>query len=99
MASQHELTAKLKQMLTIGVAILTMTIFYGCDGGSSSPTVYSGMLIDSPVEGVEYSTPTQSGITDSQGTFKYQAGEMVTFYVGGFILGNPKVRMLSVLLI
>lgn len=56
MASQHELTATLKQLPAIGVAIVIMAIFYGCGGGSSSPTVYSGKLIDSPVDGVEYST-------------------------------------------
>lgn len=59
------------------------------DGGSSSSsssggqnTMSSGVFVDSPVAGLNYETATQSGTTDSAGTFNYMAGEYVTFSIG-----------------
>ena len=49
--------------------------------------VLTGVLLDTPVEGVNFQTATQSGITNALGEFQYQAGEMVTFSVGGIVLG------------
>ena len=37
---------------------------------------------------MRYDTPTRSGLTDAQGTFKYLAGESVAFSVGGIALGH-----------
>jgi len=37
------------------------------------------VFIDSAVKGLSYETATQSGVTDVDGTFKYLAGEKVTF--------------------
>jgi para-nitrobenzyl esterase len=69
-----------------------MTAIYSCGGGgggsSSSPAVKSGVFIDSAVQGIEFETPTQKGITDANGTFKYQVGETVTFFIGGIELGK-----------
>jgi len=50
--------------------------------------VLNGVLLDAPVEGVTFQSATQSGITNSLGEFQYQAGEMVTFSIGGIILGT-----------
>jgi len=47
-----------------------------------SPSVLSGIFIDSAVEGLRYSTATQQGSTDSDGTFQYISGEMITFSIG-----------------
>ncbi len=70
-------------------------IFYGCGGGgggggssSSSSSVSSGSFIDSAVEGLTYSTPTQSGKTDNIGRFYYTNGETVSFYIGNIFIGS-----------
>lgn len=67
-----------------------------CGGGSGSSgdnnptnqTVLEGVFIDSPVMGLAYSTVTQSGVTDSNGTFRYLAGETVSFSLGGIEFGS-----------
>ena len=82
-----------RAIITIAI-ISSIMIVYGCGGGSSSsdggssPTILSGNFIDSPVEGIEYQTATQNGTTDAQGTFTYQSGEIISFYVGGVFLGS-----------
>jgi len=45
-------------------------------------TVLTGVLVDSAVEGVSYSTATQSGTTNTAGEFSYLEGEQVTFSIG-----------------
>jgi len=47
-----------------------------------SETVLTGVFVDSAVEGASYTTPTQSGVTNSAGEFNYLAGEQVTFSIG-----------------
>lgn len=47
------------------------------------PTTYTGVFIDSAVEGLTYKTATQDGTTNDKGEFIYQLGEMVTFSIGG----------------
>jgi hypothetical protein len=55
---------------------------------TSTKTVLSGRFIDSAVEGVHFETPTQSGMTDANGTFKYISGETVSFSIGDILLGR-----------
>ncbi len=57
-------------------------------GGTTAPTTNTGIFIDSPVQGIQYSTPTLSGTTDNQGIFQYKDGEIVTFKIGNLVLGN-----------
>lgn len=44
-----------------------------------------GMLIDSPISGVSYSTETQSGITEVDGSFLFFPGEQAQFSIGALI--------------
>ncbi|WP_424494650.1 hypothetical protein [Salinimicrobium sp. GXAS 041] len=53
-------------------------------------TVQTGVFIDSEVAGLNYTTPTQSGTTNSKGEFKYLDGELVTFSVGDIALGSAE---------
>ncbi|MGJ8681298.1 DM13 domain-containing protein [Paraglaciecola sp.] len=46
------------------------------------PEVLTGIFIDSAVQGLNYSTQTQSGTTDEEGTFSYIQGEKVRFSIG-----------------
>lgn len=55
---------------------------------SSGPGYQTGVLIDSAVEGVSYSTATESGVTNAAGEFRYQSGETVTFTLGSVELGS-----------
>ena len=55
---------------------------------SVKPVVLKGVFIDGPVGGINYATPTLQGVTLADGVFEYQAGETVTFSVGGLTLGS-----------
>jgi hypothetical protein len=46
-----------------------------------------GHIIDSPVFGLGYQTPTQWGITDIAGGFDYFPSEFIDFWVGSYHLG------------
>ena len=50
--------------------------------------VLTGFFTDSAVEGLTYTTATQSGVTDAFGAFEYQAGESIVFSIGNFQLGE-----------
>jgi hypothetical protein len=50
--------------------------------------VKKGYLIDSAVEGVAYETDSQSGVTNSEGEYKYKINELVKFSIGGIELGS-----------
>jgi hypothetical protein len=59
------------------------------------PTVFTGVFLDSAVEGLSYTTATNSGITNTFGEFSYQTNEDVTFSIGNIQL--PAVSADSVL--
>lgn len=81
----------LRHAVVILVIISAMVILYGCsDDGGSGSQINTGKFVDSHIEGIDFSTPTYTGTTDSQGTFKYQPGETVSFYVGGVYLGSTQ---------
>ncbi|BFM08883.1 hypothetical protein [Halioxenophilus aromaticivorans] len=81
----------IKQGMAAGLVALTLA---GCGGGggsnksNSTDEILTGVFIDSPAGGVEYSTESQSGVTDEYGRFSYKAGELVNFTVGTFDLGT-----------
>ena len=54
----------------------------------NNTVILSGSFIDSPVEGLKYTTETLSGYTDNQGGFKYRLGEVVTFSIGNLEFGS-----------
>lgn len=47
-----------------------------------SASLLTGRFVDSAVTGLQYTTATQSGFTDSDGSFDYLPGETVTFSIG-----------------
>ncbi len=57
----------------------------------SSIGTINGVFLDSAVSGLTYSTPSQGNqSTDSSGKFLCQAGEVLTFKIGGFIIGQTQ---------
>lgn len=69
--------------LAIGISLLTLS---ACGESTShidtSQDTYTGVFLDSAVEGLQYQTDTQEGFTDSDGQFTYLLGESITFSVG-----------------
>lgn len=61
----------------------------GCGGGDTSDAL-TGVFKDSAVQGLSYETDTiEITQTDKDGTFRYYAGEEVTFSIGGgIVLGS-----------
>lgn len=79
--------------LVAATAILGTLFFVGCGGSSSSSSVsvQSGTFVDSPVKGLYYVSGSQSGTTDVNGTFKFETGQTVKFYLGdanGALIGE-----------
>lgn len=84
-----------------------------CGGGSDSstadtsqpaiqpsPVTYTGTFIDSPVQGLNYKTETQSGVTNANGEFIYQLNEKVTFSIGDIeFLETPVASVITPLTI
>lgn len=74
--------------------ILTSLLLAGCefedsdDDDSSGITDEEGVgfFIDSPVEGLSYSSASHSGTTDAFGRFDYEEGESITFSFGDITL-------------
>lgn len=71
------------------VMSLVVSIFSGCGGGgSSAPATAVGKFVDGPVAGLEYSSGTHSGLTANDGTFTYEVGKNVRFFVGDIVIGE-----------
>jgi serine protease len=68
--------------------VLALLTACGGGGGGGGSDVKTGKFIDAPVQGLDYLTITQSGTTNSQGNFKYEAGEDITFSIGDVVLGT-----------
>ncbi len=99
-----------KNLLLILLLTLNVVFFSACGGGASSTssgdsitpitpsssTQYTGYLIDSPVGGIEYKCGSLTGITKSDGSFKYTKDcTTVEFSLGKFYLGDINTTLLS----
>jgi len=52
------------------------------DSSVDTSSVLTGRFVDSAVSGLQYATATQTGVTGTDGSFSYLAGEQVTFSIG-----------------
>ena len=69
-------------------ALMLPLVLAGCGDGKQAEPELTGRLQGGHVEGVEWRTPTRSGVTDSGGRFTYLPGEMVAFSLGATDLGS-----------
>ena len=80
----------------IALGFMTIVATGGGGGGDSgdgpAPALKEGVFEDSIVEGLEYETATESGVTDSNGIFTYLDGETVTFTIGDIELGQALAK-------
>ena len=60
----------------------------GGNGASPSATVLQGKLVDSAVQGITYTSGSQTGVTDATGSFSYEKGKTVTFSIGDIVIGT-----------
>ncbi|CAM2186542.1 exported hypothetical protein [Paraburkholderia sacchari] len=76
--------------LAAKIAMLAPFALAACSGGDSQGPVQTGVFSDSPVKGLYYlaSPSGQSGMTDENGTFRYVAGDTVSFYIGKDVTGT-----------
>ena len=79
------------------LGLLTMICFItlvmvGCGGGGGGvgepPLPTNGVFVDSPVEGLDFETGSEFGLTGISGRFDYREGEIITFSIGDVILGQ-----------
>lgn len=57
------------------------------------PTTYTGIFLDSVVDGLNYKTASQSGQTNGLGEFTFQEDEMITFSIGGIELPSTPAAL------
>lgn len=85
--------------LVCTMAIVTLSGCGGDDGGGTGggPAPSIGVFVDSPVQGLSYSGPHFSGVTDSSGEFKYLPGDFISFSIGSLSIGvsHPGAPMLT----
>jgi hypothetical protein len=89
-------SSKSRKLLIVFLAI--PLIMAGCGGGGNSggttvaPTLKTGVFLDSAVEGLNYRTATQSGVTEAGGIFRYGEGETITFLLGATVIGQTAAK-------
>ena len=85
-----------KRFLVSGLLVVTISLWITACGSDTMPVSAesSGVFLDSAVQGLSFSTPSQTGITDAAGTFSYLEGESVIFSIGN--LDFPETRASSV---
>jgi len=89
--------------ITVTFIIMAGLTLAGCSGGgsgsgsgvSNSDNIASsveGTFIDSEVQGLNYITPSGTGLTDKNGQFACPAGEMIQFMIGDVMLGKVQAK-------
>lgn len=76
-----------KTASALAVSLALSSLLVACGGGSDDPALKQGVFVDAPVAGMTYTGSTGvSGVTDSNGAFRYAEGSTVTFSLGGVTL-------------
>ncbi len=69
-------------LLPVSLVLVTSA----CSESSSSSSTLTGQLMFSGLNGLSYKTATQEGVLDEAGTYKYLAGETISFSLGNLPL-------------
>jgi len=92
-----------RSFISISLICLVGIFASACGGGGSSSgtDIAEGVFLDSTVEGLGYRSGDITGVTDVEGTFRYEVGQPISFFLGGIQLGTvtAKARMTPIDLI
>lgn len=78
---------RLSRCLTGLIALSVLTACSSDD--DSGPDEYIGYLMPLGVQGLEYETDTHSGVTGANGSFRYEPGENIRFFIGDVVFAEP----------
>lgn len=82
------------KLLSLAVMSALLAACAGDDDGTVAPAVpastASGVFLDSAVSGISYKGAQHSGITGSKGEYDYSPDEVITFSLGGVVLGQAR---------
>lgn len=88
---------KVKKGLNVLFAFGLILLFSACGGGGDDgaaenqtdvSSTQKGVFVDSPVDGIEYTSGSQTGVTKDGGKFIYEVGESIAFFIGDIPLGS-----------
>lgn len=90
----------MKKLLTLQNTLLFIfsLLIFSCQSDNDksdekdSLNLSTGVFLDSAVANLSYSTETQSGVTNSEGEYKYVEGETVTFSIGDLVFPSVKAK-------
>ena len=74
-----------RQQWAIPVSLLSIALVTASCGDREIKT---GHILDSALEGLDWTTGSMSGVTGSDGSFEYRKGDNVTFSLGSISLGS-----------
>lgn len=74
------------------IVAIVLALISAHGSADSPPLPETGTIRGLPVEGLRYTTPTQSGLTNASGEFHYLRRERVTFSVGSVVIGTTFAR-------
>lgn len=83
----------MKKTLNILFVLTIIILFTECksdDDDTSEPidTTSEGVFLDAPVQGLNYTSFSLTGKTDSDGRFEYENNKTISFKAGGILLGE-----------
>lgn len=86
----------LKPFTRMTLLMFSLSLLAACGNGSGSSapppdaggTLKSGQFVDNPVEGLEFSTGSQQGLSSRQGEYQYREGETLRLSIGDVVLGD-----------
>jgi len=90
--------SRLRILLKLLVVSFVLVSCGGGDGDGGGVATSTGVFLDSPVQGLTYSTRPSgpSGLTGPNGEFSYRAGDTVIFSIGGRVIGEaPGQRQIT----
>ena len=68
------------------------SVLVSCGTGGEGDAGLTGTLLGGPVSGVSFETETHSGVTAADGTFRYEEGEIIRFFIGDTLLGETEAK-------
>ena len=80
-----------RAVVAFSLGLLMAMVLTACSdssSGNAGPATGTGKLIDAPVVGVSYISGSHSGVTGADGSFIYEQGKTVKFFIGNVVLGE-----------